>query len=102
MSTIDELNAEIKKLEDEILKLRNENDKYEAQSAPDQQTALVGISAEAILPLILENKKLITENKKLINTKEGRIRDRERQIAAYKDRQGSPTALTNFAFIRMC
>ena len=94
MSTIDELNAEIKKLDDEILKLRNENDKYEAQLAPDQQTAL-GISAEVIGTWISENKKLITERGKQITIKEERI-------AAYAYRQGLPTALTNFAFIRMC
>jgi predicted nucleic acid-binding Zn-ribbon protein len=94
MSTIDELNAEIKKLEDEILMLRKKIDEYEAQLAPGQQTAL-GIPAAVIGTLILEKEKQIS-------TAKGRIRDRERQIAAYKDRQGSPTALTNFAFIRMC
>ena len=101
MSTIDELNAEIKKLEDEILMLRKKIDEYDAQLAPGQQSAL-GVSAEVIGTLILEKEKQITENKKLIATAKGRIRDRERRIAAYEYRQGSPTALTNFAFIRLC
>ena len=94
MSTIDELNAEIKKLEDEILMLRKKIDEYEAQLAPGQQSAL-GVSAEVIGTLILEKEKQIT-------TAKGRIRDRERRIAVYEYRQGSPTALTNFAFIRVC
>jgi len=101
MSTIDELNAEIKKLEDEILMLRNEIDGYKAQLAPGQQS-ISGFTPEVIGTWISEKEKQISENKRLINTAKGRIRDRERQIAAYKDRQGSPTALTNFAFIRIC
>ena len=79
MSTIGELNAEIKKLEDEILMLRNKIDKYKAQLAPGQQTAL-GIPAEIIGKIITENMKQITENMKQITIAKERIHIIERQI----------------------